>query len=211
MKKSKYFVLLGIFLLGVSLVIFVLTNTERRGNLVDYIQKVVFNKSSELIFKSEAKQLTIINNSSLVKIRINDKNKLDQILREYNQSLSNYKDIELTIEDKEQDINFGWGTGTTFGYSISPVPSETLKISLFINLPVINSYQWSNNNIASETEYIFINSLERAVVNTNESLATTKTDQEERLKTENIDENAMNASQSLDTDNSENAFTIEVL
>lgn len=212
MKNQKYLLLiLGILLFVSSLIFYFASNSERRTNLVSFIKGVIYKNSSVKTYDFDEKKLIIVNNSSLVEVNVDDKNKLDQILRNYNQSLSNYKDIELTIEDQEQDINFGWGTGTTFGYSLSPIPSDTLKISMFINLPIINSYQWDKSKIDSEIEFIFINSLERAVVNTDQDRATTRTDNEERIKTEDIDEKALTASQAFDNDNPKNAFLVKIL
>lgn len=158
-------------------------------------------------------ELVIINNSKSVNVQIRDKKKLEQIVRKYNELFPKYKTIELTFEDSTQDINFGWGDGDAFGYSLGSYPQQasdpTLKISMKINMPIINKYSWNATRVESETEALFINSLERTVINQDLTKSDTHSESEERTKSAQIEDNVTKSLEELDRDNQNLLFEIK--
>lgn len=173
------------------------------------ISNLLFTKK----YKVEDTQLVIINNSKYVTVQIRDQKKLEQLVRKYNQLFPKYKTIQLTLTDSTQDINFGWGTGDAFGYSLESYPQQLsdpiLKISMQINMPIINKYSWPQNRLESETEALFVNSLERSVINQDITQSDTHSETEERAKSAEIENNVIESLEELDRNNPNLLFEIK--
>jgi hypothetical protein len=204
-RNTIIFLVIGliIILLGVSYYFF--------GSNLSNIGATISQKLNSKSIKLESNQFTIINNSKSVKVNINDEKKLEQIFRRYERLFATYKSLELTIEDTPQEINFGWGDGAAFGYTIEPSSDSILKISLRVNTKVIDLSQWHENDIEDETETTFINSLERSTINLDPQKKATYSGPEEDEKSTLIDEATVMALDELYTDNNNRLFKIKIL
>jgi hypothetical protein len=205
-KKTFIFLIIGIVIVAAALVYYFFSDT-----LHPKIRNFVTEKFYTKTYNFSGNKFSLINNSKKVSIKINDQKKLEQIIRRYSNLYSRYQGIELTIEDEPQEMNFSWEDGSPFGYTINSKPDPILKLSLKIDIDLLNKYQWPIERVATESEYTLLNALERADMNLDPEKKVTRSGVEELEKVTIIEDKALKASEELYTDNQTELFEIKLL
>lgn len=205
-KQTVVLFCVTIFFLLVSLLIYF--NLEKLQTIT-LTREFPFYIPKEQVYLTDNKKVVFIDDSQTINFRINDKKKLEQIIRRYENIYNErFQTVRIIFSDDLQDFTFAWENGTPFSYSVDMFTAPNIDITLNINLDVLEANFWRKSMIEEETEAILLNALERALVNMDPEKENTHSEAEEEEKSTLIDESAVKAYEELYTDNSNTLFML---
>lgn len=198
--------LIVLFILFVGILIY---KFSYKFNSIKFTNTFPYFSQPEKSYNLSGYTVKVIDNSSFVNVSVDNKLKLDQIIRRYSNLYNPPNDtVRIIFVDDIQDISFSWQSGTPFSHSVDILSPPNIDISININPEVLKNANWDLDQVEMEIEGILIMALERASINVVPDTSATYSEQEEAEKSDSIESTAAEAVDQLNTDNQEHAFDI---